>query len=349
MSYYERSVDALDSFGHQLLSPPPSVDSAVEEGVDDDEYDLISLRSSQCSQYFDYDYDGRLLQNVNNTYLLPADSQEMDRLSAQHQMLFVRNSSLFVGPLDEALEEARVKNYGVPTVLDVGCGGGDWVIDLARQFPYAICLGTDIVPVQRSETYVPENCSFELVDVDLPLPWPENSFDIIHMRDINQGITNYDSLVARLCQILRPGGLILLAEPEITIWSAASDHEVPYVLELYWRTVRNALRRRGVDPDLPLHLYPALLRTGALQALHHDELGIPCSTYFTNATLQQTGELNSRCLDEFITSSKTLLLSTGMSRDEVALLQFQVRDELSKEDARFFQRWFHCWGRKPSW
>lgn len=39
-------------------------------------------------------------------------------------MLFVRNSSLFVGPLDEALEEARVKNYGVPTVLDVGCGGG---------------------------------------------------------------------------------------------------------------------------------------------------------------------------------------------------------------------------------
>lgn len=47
------------------------------------------------------------------------------RLSAQHHMLHMRNGSLFVGPLDEALEEARIKNYGVPTVLDVGCGGGE--------------------------------------------------------------------------------------------------------------------------------------------------------------------------------------------------------------------------------
>jgi len=48
MSYYERSVEALDSFGQGLLSPPPSVDSAVEG--EDEEYDLISLRSESSIQ-----------------------------------------------------------------------------------------------------------------------------------------------------------------------------------------------------------------------------------------------------------------------------------------------------------
>ena len=40
-------------------------------------------------------------------------------------MLYMRNSSLYVGPLAETLEEAQATGFGVPTVLDVGCGGGE--------------------------------------------------------------------------------------------------------------------------------------------------------------------------------------------------------------------------------
>lgn len=88
-----------------------------------------------------------------------------------------------------------------------------------------------------SSTWVPENCSFELADVDQSVPWPENSFDVvsplsgslslsyagakglitgilpskIHVRDINVGITNYNLLVEGLVGCLRPGGVSRLS------------------------------------------------------------------------------------------------------------------------------------------
>lgn len=100
------------------------------------------------------------------------------RLSLQHQLIGYRNSSHFVGPVEQVLLEAKGKGGRYPAILDVGCGpgasastsaaraptltcccfsgaAGDWSIAMAERFPYAVVLGVDISPTQRSSTGVP--------------------------------------------------------------------------------------------------------------------------------------------------------------------------------------------------
>jgi hypothetical protein len=40
----------------------------------------------------------------------------------------------------------------------------------------------------------------------------------IHVRDLNYGCQHYDNLIARLSSLLRPGGVIILNEPEMAWW-----------------------------------------------------------------------------------------------------------------------------------
>lgn len=132
---------------------------------------------------------------------------------------------------------------------------------------------------------------------------------------------HYPNLIARLCWHLRSGGIILLAEAELQIFSAAADHVVPEAIQQYWQTLRWALRQRQVDVDVPLHLYPALTSTGVLATVSHDEVGFPLSDYMSSDdVLAHSGAVHASTFDTFLSSTKSLLLGTGLSRQQVALV-----------------------------
>lgn len=66
------------------------------------------------------------------------------------------------------------------SILDIGTGTGIWAKQVAREFPYADVIGTDLSLIQPTET-MPGNCSF--VREDSEEEWVfDKYFDFIHWR-----------------------------------------------------------------------------------------------------------------------------------------------------------------------
>ncbi|KAJ7229842.1 S-adenosyl-L-methionine-dependent methyltransferase [Mycena pura] len=139
-----------------------------------------------------------------NQYILPsADKSEAEtcRLDSIH-IAFTR---YFEGKLGFApVSEVRPKK-----ILDIGCGSGAWAIQAAEQFPDAHILAVDMSPLP--ERTLPANMSFKVVDVSQGLPF-EPEFDIVHERLVFCHLLNVAEVIERAARLLKPGGLLLLEE-----------------------------------------------------------------------------------------------------------------------------------------
>lgn len=70
-----------------------------------------------------------------------------------------------------------------PRVLDIACGNGAWVLEMATEFPNSQFYGIDIV-ASYPTTVKPANTIFSQCDVLLGLPYPDEYFDYIHIRQV---------------------------------------------------------------------------------------------------------------------------------------------------------------------
>ncbi len=135
-------------------------------------------------------------------YLLPKDDPEAQRLNFQHHLL----KSLLAG------------NYAAPinnlhSVLDVGCGTGRWVTEMAQEFPATQVVGLDIQhPILHIQQ--PANTLFLLGDILKGLPFANQSFDFVHQRLLVAAIpaANWRSVILELMRVTRSGGWIELVE-----------------------------------------------------------------------------------------------------------------------------------------
>ena len=71
-----------------------------------------------------------------NAYIIDAESaSEMARLMHQDHLMTERMGGLFPAGIDPSQ---------VHTVLDLACGPGSWVLDVAYEYPAIEIVGTDI-------------------------------------------------------------------------------------------------------------------------------------------------------------------------------------------------------------
>ena len=61
---------------------------------------------------------------------------------------------------------------------------------MARKFPHVGVIGIDLTPVILNESAIPDNCQFELGDVNRGLPRFYDQIDLIHMRSIASGVSS---------------------------------------------------------------------------------------------------------------------------------------------------------------
>ncbi|KAG1756702.1 S-adenosyl-L-methionine-dependent methyltransferase [Suillus paluster] len=210
---------------------------------------------------------GRRFNALSTRYMLPAADEE-ERSELQHKTIqFLFNGKNYVGPVADTLKPREGQERC--RVLDLGTGGGFWAIDLADEFPSAEVIGVDLAPVQPRE--VPANCTFELCDLDQwYLPYPSEHFDVIHARFMHTG--NYSRFLHEIARMLRPGGLVILIEPDtepiadektasqITRSGQPSGMRGWFTL---WETYRRCLRDKGID-------YPVALSIGQLAWMNYD-------------------------------------------------------------------------------
>ena len=81
-------------------------------------------------------------------------------------------------------------NYQVPIedelqkgikVLHSRCHQGNWVTEMARDYPRSHFIGAHVSRVSPSSSGLP-NCSFVQADIVKGLPFPDNTFDYVYQR-----------------------------------------------------------------------------------------------------------------------------------------------------------------------
>ena len=96
---------------------------------------------------------------------------------------------------------------------------------------------------------------------------------------------DYPQFIRECARLLRPGGLIVLIEPDLTprvadrdrraSTSLSRDPQPVYGWTNFWRTYEACLRRLGVDPTVPAHLSEHLTQTGEFDKVVKQDGKIP--------------------------------------------------------------------------
>ena len=157
-----------------------------------------------------------------NEYFIDAENAaEMARLIDQESFITSAMGGLFAERSDIG---------SMRSILDLGCGPGQWARDVALQYPRINVTGIDIsnIMIQYAQGHAQvgklPNISFEVMDITKPLDFPNDSFDLVNARLIAfLSPEQWRSLVKECMRILRPGGVIRLTENEVVTTSPATD------------------------------------------------------------------------------------------------------------------------------
>ncbi|KAI1378784.1 S-adenosyl-L-methionine-dependent methyltransferase [Hypoxylon crocopeplum] len=149
-----------------------------------------------------------------------------------------------------------------PRILDLGCGTGIWVIDMAdRHQGRANILGWDLSLIQPLR--IPPGVEFQRRDIEDP--WSgveEGSFDLIHMKMLAGSIGDWATLYSRILRYLKPGtGVFEHVEIDFTPRSEIGDLPEDSPLRIWAHELNEAMERAG----RPLTMNPNTV--GLLQRL----------------------------------------------------------------------------------
>ena len=98
-------------------------------------------------------------------------------------------------------------------ILDIACGGGDFLLYLSPLLPNAHLVGTDIAPGMVASASGRLDNKANIIEASVEtLPFPENSFDVITIMMAFHHFSEKEKVLATLRNLLRPGGIIIIAD-----------------------------------------------------------------------------------------------------------------------------------------
>jgi 2-polyprenyl-3-methyl-5-hydroxy-6-metoxy-1,4-benzoquinol methylase len=189
--------------------------------------------------------------------------------------------------------------------LEVGCGNGSISAWLARQ----VAPDGQAVAVDLDLSLVDEHLpNLELRKVDIMAgPVEPGSFNVVTVRAVLHHVADAEKAIANLVASLRPGGAILLIEPDFLPVTIAEPQEV----HMFWNNWLAWSRDRGIDYQIGRTLAPRLAVLGL------ERIGGTAETAIYNGTsmwadywaetvkelgqdLMSSGKLNNALIDTFL-------------------------------------------------
>ncbi|RIA89156.1 hypothetical protein C1645_694656, partial [Glomus cerebriforme] len=110
-------------------------------------------------------------------YYLPNYVKDTDIMVILHFLGRYLFQSIFSSPIEEKFSQEDYK------ILDVGCGPGTWLLDLATIYKSPSFFGIDLFPIYPTEIK-PDNVEFKQGDVLKGLPYSDNTFDYVHQGNM---------------------------------------------------------------------------------------------------------------------------------------------------------------------
>ena len=212
---------------------------------------------------------GGRIRKIGIPYVLPADLEEMNRLDFQHYLLRNTFKGNYAAPIGEP-----------QSILDVGSGTGRWAREMAQVFPGARVVGLDVNPPPADEAAgtgasetLPPNYMFAPGNVLEGLPFPDASFDFVHMRLLVLAIPHdrWPFVVSELVRVTRPGGWVESVE------AMTLQHGGP-AMDLLMEWIVALLARRGIEFADGARV-GSLLRAAGLTNVTTYDVGLPFGEY----------------------------------------------------------------------
>jgi SAM-dependent methyltransferase len=154
-------------------------------------------------------------QKVEHTYVMdPESATEMARLMLQDRLTTEGMQGVFP-------ERSSLGN--IQAILDVGCGPGGWVLDVAHTYPDRRVVGIDISTTMITYAQAQataqrlSNVTFLVMNALDPLDFAGQTFDLVNIRFANGFVprARWAALLQHCFHVLRPGGILRLTEAEL--------------------------------------------------------------------------------------------------------------------------------------
>ena len=275
----------------------------------------------------------------NNVYFNdPESGAEMARLIDQDRLI-TRGMG---GPFAD-----RPDLTGIHRILDVACGPGGWAQEVGFAYPEIEVVGIDIsqamIEYARAQAEVQglDNVSFEVMDIQKPLEFPDRSFDLVNVRFINfLPAAAWPKLIHEFERITRPGGVIRLTESEWWYYSNSP------ALENLNAMIIRALRLQGESFSQRF--------TGVLPMLGSFLLDAGCaSVHYKSHVIDysvgtEAHEGFRRDAAVVFKLFQPFIVRMGVAtQEEVDQLYDRMQMEMLREDFRGLMLPLTAWGEKP--
>lgn len=216
-------------------------------------------------------------QNEHPSTYVVQDRSNLDeraRVSIQDQML----TRAMGGVLPEQPDPPVFQR-----ILDVGCGTGGWLIEVAQTYPGSTRLvgvdtsGTilEYARAQAEEQGVADRVEFHVMDVLRMLEFPADSFDLVNQRLGSSFLRAWDwmKLLQEYKRVLRPDGVVRITE--VSMVTESSSPALVRLNDLIFRALDQAGHFLEHRPDGVTSELPRLLKQHGFQNIqtraHHME------------------------------------------------------------------------------
>ncbi len=143
-------------------------------------------------------------------------NREAERYQERHRANLVGGNGLW-GPVFGVPGEAQLDVLGEVSgkdVLELGCGGGQWAVRLARQGARVVAQDISDVQVELAQKFAseiqiepPGSAEFCQGNAEDLREWPDASFDIVFSNFGAVGFVDIEECFREVARVLRPGGI----------------------------------------------------------------------------------------------------------------------------------------------
>ncbi|MBW4466440.1 MAG: class I SAM-dependent methyltransferase [Pegethrix bostrychoides GSE-TBD4-15B] len=183
-------------------------------------------------------------------------SEEFERLQAIEQVF-------------DPASRKRIQSTGITTnwrCLEVGAGAGSitqWMAGVVGESGKVVAVDLDTRFVANLKS-----SNVEVLEADIRhLSLENHSFDLVHARYVLIHIPDFQVALSRMLDLVKPGGWIVIEEPDFTAARAIFGEEAAcQAVNRVNRAILQMFTARGMDHALGVKL-PAILQRYSLQQL----------------------------------------------------------------------------------
>ena len=214
--------------------------------------------------------------NASTYFINPNDASELGRLLAQDHSVTNEMGDLF----PRSIDTTRVRS-----IIDLACGPGGYLLNVAQTYPQIECIGIDLsekmisyAQAQIDALHI-QNVSFQCANILSPLEFPDTTFDFVNARLVSSfvPVQYWPQLLQEVKRITIPGGIIRFTEAEwIYTNSRAGEALADIVIRAHFLSGKSFApdgKRFGTTLELPY-----LLRDVGLQNIHRTPFSLDFSS-----------------------------------------------------------------------